>query len=133
MSVLDAGPFYDGYVSFLIDHGQETQAMQIAEFSRARTLAEGMGIDAPKSRIDLHRVQRALHKNEVILAYWLSDNQSYLWIVTPSQTRLLKLPQRSVIDQAVDSYNAQLQERRSLEDSLEAAYCTTCSSSPPKR
>jgi CHAT domain-containing protein/Tfp pilus assembly protein PilF len=117
MSVLDAGPFYDGYVSFLIDHGQETLAMQIAEFSRARTLAEGMGMDAPKSRIDLHQVQRALHKDEVILAYWLSDNQSYLWAVTPSQTRLFKLPQRSAIDQAVDSYNAQLQERRSLEDS----------------
>ncbi|HEY2914980.1 MAG TPA: CHAT domain-containing protein [Candidatus Angelobacter sp.] len=117
MSVLDAGPFYDGYVSFLIDHGQETQAMEIAEFSRARTLAEGMGIDVPKSRIDPHQVQRALRKDELILAYWLSDNQSYLWAVTPSQTRLLKLPQRSVIDQAVDSYNAQLQERRSLEDS----------------
>jgi CHAT domain-containing protein/Tfp pilus assembly protein PilF len=117
MSVLDAGPFYDGYVSFLIDHGQETLAMQIAEFSRARTLAEGMGMDAPKSRIDLHQVQRALHKDEVILAYWLSDNQSYLWAVTPSQTRLFKLPHRSAIDQVVDSYNAQLQERRSLEDS----------------
>lgn len=117
MSVMDAVPFYDGYVSFLIDHGQETQAMQIAEFSRARTLAEGMGMDAPKSRIDLHQVQRALHKNEVILAYWLSDNQSYLWAITPSQARILKLPQRSTIDQAVDSYNAQLQERRSLENS----------------
>jgi CHAT domain-containing protein len=117
MSVMDAVPFYDGYVSFLIDHGQETQAMQIAEFSRARTLAEGMGMDAPKSRIDLHHVQRALHNDEVILAYWLSDNQSYLWAVTPSQARLLRLPERSAIDQAVDLYNAQLQERRSLEDS----------------
>jgi len=117
MSVMDAVPFYDGYISFLIDHGQEEQAMQIAEFSRARTLGEGMGMDAPKSRIDLHHVQHALHKNEVVLAYWLSDNQSYLWAVTASQSRLLKLPQRNVIDQAVDSYNAQLQERRSLEDS----------------
>ncbi len=117
LSFLDAGPFYDGYVSFLIDHGKQTQAMQVAEFSRARTLAEGMSIDAPKSRIDLHQVQHSLHQNEVILAYWLSDNQSYLWVVTPSQTRLVKLPQRSVIDQAVDSYNVQLQERRSLEDS----------------
>jgi tetratricopeptide (TPR) repeat protein len=68
MSVMDAVPFYDGYISFLIDHGQEAQAMQIAEFSRARTLAEGMGIDTPKSRIDLHHVQHALHKDEVVLA-----------------------------------------------------------------
>lgn len=117
MSVLDAGPFYDGYVTFLIDHGHETQAMQVAEFSRARTLAEGMGIDAPKSRIDLHQVQRALKPNEVILAYWLSDTQSYLWAVTPSRNRLFRLPQRRDIDQAVESYNAQIQERRTLEDS----------------
>lgn len=117
MSVLDAGPFYDGYVTFLIDHGHETQAMQVAEFSRARTLAEGMGIDAPKSRIDLQQVQRALKPHEVILAYWLSDTQSYLWAVTPSRNRLFRLPQRRDIDQAVESYNAQIQERRTLEDS----------------
>jgi CHAT domain-containing protein len=117
LSFLDAGPFYDGYISFLIDHGNETQAMQVAEFSRARTLAEGMGIDAPKSRIDVHQVQHSLHQNEVILAYWLSDKLSYLWVVTPSQNRLFRLPRRRDIDQAVESYNAQVQERRNLEDS----------------
>jgi CHAT domain-containing protein len=117
MSFLDAGPFYDGYVSFLIDHGREQQALQIAEFSRARTLAEGMGIDAPRARIDLHRVQRALHPNEVILAYWLADKDSYLWAITPSQTRLFRLPQRRDIDQAVESYSGQVQERRKREDS----------------
>jgi CHAT domain-containing protein len=117
ISFLDAGPFYDGYVSFLIDHGKETQAMQVAEFSRARTLAEGMGIDAPKSRVDLHQVQHSLHQNEVILAYWLSDKQSYLWAITPSQSKFFRLPQRHQIDQALESYNAQVQERRKLEDS----------------
>ena len=117
MSVLDAAPFYDGYVSFLIDHGHDTQAMQVAEFSRARTLAEGMGIDAPKSRLDLHQVQRALRQDEIVLAYWLSDNQSYLWAVTPSRCKLFRLPSRRDIDQAVESYNAQVQERRTLEDS----------------
>ena len=117
MSFLDAGPFYDGYLSFLIDHGKEIQAMQVAEFGRARTLAEGMGIDTPKSRLDLHQIQRALRQNEVILAYWLSDKESYLWAVTPSQNRFFRLPQRRDIDQAVESYNAQVQERRKMEDS----------------
>lgn len=117
ISFLDAGPFYDGYLSFLIDHGKETQAMQVAEFSRARTLAEGMGIDAPKSRLDLHQIQRSLHQDEVVLAYWLSDQQSYLWAVTPSRAKLFRLPPRREIDQAVESYNAQVQERRKMEDS----------------
>jgi CHAT domain-containing protein len=117
MSFLDAGPFYDGYLSFLVDHGKEIQAMQVAEFGRARTLAEGMGIDAPKSRLDLHQIQRALRQNEIILAYWLSDKQSYLWAVTPSQNKFFRLPSRRDIDQAVEFYNAQVQERRKTEDS----------------
>jgi CHAT domain-containing protein/Tfp pilus assembly protein PilF len=117
ISFLDAGPFYDGYVSFLIDRGNETQAMQVAEFGRARTLAEGMGIDAPKSRIDPHQVQRSLGENEVILGYWLSDKQSYLWAVTRANVKLFHLPPKRNIDEAVDSYSAQLQERRKLEDS----------------
>ncbi|HEY2114664.1 MAG TPA: CHAT domain-containing protein, partial [Candidatus Angelobacter sp.] len=117
MSFLDAGPFYDGYLSFLIDHGKETQAMLKAEFGRARTLAEGMDIDPPKSRLDLHQIQRALRHNEVILAYWLSDKQSYLWVVTPSQNKFFPLPPRREIDQAVEFYNAQVQEKRKMEDS----------------
>ena len=117
VSFLDAGPFYDGYLSFLVDHGKETQAMQVAEFGRARTLAEGMGIDAPKSRLDLHQIQHALRQNEIILAYWLSDTQSYLWVVTPSQNTFFRLPPRREVDQAVELYNAQVQERRRMEDS----------------
>ncbi len=117
LSFLDAGPIYDGYVRFLIDHGNENQAMQVAEFSRARTLAEGMDIDVPKSRLDLHQIQRSLLPNEVVLAYWLSDKESYLWAVTPSKFRLFRLPPQHEIGQAVESYNAQLQERRRLEDS----------------
>jgi CHAT domain-containing protein len=117
LSFLDAGAFYDGYVRFLIDHGNGTKAMQIAEFSRARTLAEGLGMDAPKSNLDVHKIQKALQPNEIILAYWLADNESYLWAVTPSATKLFHLPQQHDIAQAIDSYNAQLQERRKLEDS----------------
>lgn len=117
LSFFDAGPFYDGYLSLLVDHGKEMQAMQVAESSRARTLAEGMGIDVPKSGLDLHQIQRALRQNEIILAYWLSDKQSYLWAVTPSQNRFFRLPPQREIDQAVEFYSAQLQERRKMEDS----------------
>jgi CHAT domain-containing protein len=117
LSFLDAAPFYDGYIRFLIDRGNENQAMQIAEFSRARTLAEGMGIDAPKSRLDLHQMQRTLRQNEVVLAYWLSDKESYLWAVSPSQFRLFRLPPQRDIDQAVNLYNKQIQDRLGLENS----------------
>src|SRR4029077_15624939 len=38
ISILDAAPFFDGYVRFLVDHGETTRALQVAEFSRSRTL-----------------------------------------------------------------------------------------------
>jgi CHAT domain-containing protein len=117
LSFLDAAAFYDGYVRFLVNQGKESQAMQIAEFSRARTLAEGIGADAPKSRMDLHQVQRTLRLNEVVFAYWLSDEESFLWAITPSQAKVFRLPPQHKIDQLIESYNAQVQERRKLEDS----------------
>ena len=117
LSFLDAGPVYDDYVHFLIDRGNENQAMQVAEFSRARTLVEGIGIDAPKSRLDLHQVQRSLRPNEVILDYWVSERESYLWAITPSQFRLFRLPPQRDIDQAVNLYNGQIQDGSGVENS----------------
>src|SRR5262249_16526558 len=32
MSILDAWPFYDDYIRFLVNHGREEKALQIAEF-----------------------------------------------------------------------------------------------------
>jgi CHAT domain-containing protein/Flp pilus assembly protein TadD len=117
LSFLDAGPFYDGYVRFLIEHGNVIRAMQVAEFSRARTLIEGLKIDLPKSGLNLQQPQRALRSKEVILAYWLSDKESYLWAVTPTGTKLFHLPPKREIDQTVESYGKQLQDRRPLEES----------------
>jgi CHAT domain-containing protein len=117
LSFLDAAAFYDGYVRFLVNQGREFKAMQIAEFSRARTLAEGMGMDAPKSKLDLHQVQGTLHQNEIVFAYWLADQESYLWAITASQAKLFRLPAQHEIAQLIESYNAQVQERRKLEDS----------------
>jgi CHAT domain-containing protein len=117
LSFLDAGPFYDGYVRFLIDHGNIARAMQVAEFSRARTLVEGLGIDLAKSRINLQQPQRALRPREVILAYWLSEKESYLWAVSAAGTRLFHLPPKRDIDQAVEAYGKQLQDRRPLAES----------------
>jgi CHAT domain-containing protein len=117
LSFLDAGPFYDGYVRFLIDQGSVTRAMEVAEYSRARTLVEGLGIDLSKSRINLQQPQRALRQKEVILVYWLSDKESSLWAVTPAGTKLFRLPQKRDIDQAVESYNKQIHDRLPLEDS----------------
>ena len=117
LSFLDAGPFYDGYVRFLMEHGRTARAMQIAEFSRARTLVEGLGIDLSKPGINLQQPQRAVRPREIILAYWLSEKESYLWAVTPSGTKPFRLAPKHAIDQAVDAYLKQIQDRRPMQES----------------
>ena len=37
--------FYNSYIDFLVEHGRIDDALRIAEHSRARTLAEGLGIN----------------------------------------------------------------------------------------
>ena len=40
-----ASRFYNSYIDFLVEHGRVKDALRIAEHSRARTLAEGLGIN----------------------------------------------------------------------------------------
>ena len=114
-----AGRYYDDYVRFLIDTGQERKAFQVAEFSRARTLEEGVGMKAPvrSSDISISAVQNFLRlHNKTILAYWLARKKSYLWLVSASQFKTFTLVEESKIEPEVDSYNKILVNSGTVED-----------------
>lgn len=113
MSILDAWPFYDDYIRFLIDRGKVDKALQIAEFSRARTLSEAFGINAQQraSSLQVPLVRRFLAaQKQIILAYWLADRQSYLWVVTPVSLHIFPLPGKDEIEQAIQSNDRQILE-----------------------
>jgi hypothetical protein len=40
----NAARIYDDYIHFLVAQGKTNQALQVAEYSRARTLSEGLGL-----------------------------------------------------------------------------------------
>lgn len=108
LSFLSSGiDFYDGYVEFLISRGRTQDALQVAELSRARTLAEGLGT-APKTLSfplrDFHPRQIARGSKGVLLFYWLGQKKSYLWIITPAKVSCLTLPGATQIDPLVKSY-----------------------------
>ena len=108
LSFLSSGiDFYDGYVEFLISRGRTQDALQVAELSRARTLAEGLGT-APKTLSfplrDFHPRQIARGSKGVLLFYWLGQKKSYLWIITPANVSCLTLPGATQIDPLVKSY-----------------------------
>ena len=115
-----SGRYYDDYVSFLSATGQKRKAFQVAEFSRARTLEEGVGIEAPKRPrdISIERIQTFLRQNkkDAILAYWLAAGQSFVWLISPAQFELFPIAPQHEIEQRVDEYNKLLQKIENAEE-----------------
>jgi CHAT domain-containing protein/Tfp pilus assembly protein PilF len=103
--------FYDDYIGFLISRKRAEDALQVAELSRARTLAEGLGA-APKTlSFPLHDFEPreiAQRRKSVLLFYWLGQKQSYLWVITPAKVTCLTLAGATEIDPLVKSYREAL-------------------------
>ena len=92
------------------------EALRVADYSRGRTLAEGLGL-LPKEKtgfqpaaLDAPAVAR--RAVGAIFFYWLGEKQSYLWAITPQKTSLFTLPPGAEIDAAVQRYREALRGRR---------------------
>jgi CHAT domain-containing protein len=107
----NASRIYDDYIHFLIARGKTDQALQVADYSRARTLAEGLGILPTGTSFapdPLNPQQAARRAGGAILFYWLGEKQSYLWAITPQKTSWFQLPPATEIDAAVQRYRKAL-------------------------
>jgi CHAT domain-containing protein len=117
----NATHLYDDYVHFLVEQGKTRKALQVADYSRAQTLMEGLGLLHHNSTfhptpVNAQQVSRLARS--AILFYWLGPAESYLWAVTPHQTALFRLPPESEIDALVQRYRKALTGPR---DVLETA------------
>jgi len=109
----NAAQIYDDYVHFLIARGKSDEALRWADYSRARTLAEGLGL-LPRSdstalappAVKPQEVSR--RAKGVLLFYWLGEKQSYLWAITPRKTNLFPLPAGADIESLVERYRKDL-------------------------
>ncbi len=102
---------YEDYVHFLVENKKPEEALRWADFSRARTLAEGLGLlvyGASTGPPPLNQQQIARQAGGTILFYWLGEKQSYLWDITPLKTSLFTLPPGPQIDAAVRRYRQAL-------------------------
>jgi tetratricopeptide (TPR) repeat protein len=112
---VNAARIYDDYIRFFVNTRKPNEALQIAEYQRGRTLAEGLGVlqkgttfkpDALNAQAIARRV------GGTILFYWLGEKQSYLWAITPTKTSIFSLPQKSEIEPVAQRYRKALSEQQ---------------------
>jgi CHAT domain-containing protein/Tfp pilus assembly protein PilF len=109
---------YDDYIHFLVANHRTAEALLYADFSRAQTLAEGLGLLKKDSTCEVPNLdprRAASLAQSAILFYWLGQNQSYLWTITPQETNLFELPSSLEIHAAVQGYENMLEQQSGLE------------------
>jgi CHAT domain-containing protein/Flp pilus assembly protein TadD len=115
----NASRIYDDYVYFLVAQGKADEALQVAEYSRGRTLTEGLGLLQKGTSFKLEPLnaqQIAGRAGGTVLFYWLGEEQSYLWAITPQKIKLFPLPPAAEIKARVERYRkAIIDQRESLQ------------------
>jgi len=109
----NATPIYDDYIHFLVKQGRAEEALAAADQSRAQTLAQGLGLLTDKHSLKpaaLRVDEIARNRDATILFYWLGEQQSYLWAITPKQTTFFPLPAQREIAPLIDRYRKSLLE-----------------------
>jgi CHAT domain-containing protein/Tfp pilus assembly protein PilF len=120
MSFLDEDPFYDSYVRFLVAQGRSLDGLKIAERGRAQILSQAFSETLGKqSAFDLLRVQAVLkRRDQIALAYLLTNDESFVWVITPKQLRVISLAPHKTIGRQVEAYNREILDHpRPIEDS----------------
>jgi CHAT domain-containing protein len=121
-AVRDNTPVYDGYVVFLIAQKRFADALHLAQLGRARTLLLDEEEPTAKTPIAddgkawLSKIQHYLAREKsVLLSYFESADECYLWTVTASQLRLSSLGiKQPDLDNLIDSYQQEIQQHLPL-------------------
>jgi CHAT domain-containing protein len=122
--IRDNTPVFDGYVAFLVGHQQKEKALQVAQMGRARTLMPDIGGQRRpiNTQAWVAAIQQYLRRNHaVLLSYFASNKDCYLWTLTGTQLRLspLGIPGPD-LDTLIDSYKAAIQRHAPLDESSAA-------------
>jgi CHAT domain-containing protein len=125
-SLRDNTPVYDGYVAFLIAQKQYARALHVAQLGRARTLLLGEEKKpttkppaADDAQVWLAKIHRYLARDKaVLLSYFETNDECYLWTVTANQLRLSPLGIKGPdLDTLIDSYAQEIQQHLPLASS----------------
>jgi CHAT domain-containing protein/tetratricopeptide (TPR) repeat protein len=103
--------FYGDYIDFLVAQGRVNDALEVAELGRAHTLVASSD-SAPGSFAlpikGFRPMETARRLHTIFLSYWLGNRKSYLWLVTPTQTKIFTLPPQAQLDPLVQAYRREM-------------------------
>lgn len=104
--------FFQQYVDALMEQGQSVRALQVAEYSRARVLAERLGSSQQKiAAVDAMKFQEfARAKRATLVSYWLAPRRSFVWVVRPEGIQHAVLPGEGKITELVASFRRLVEE-----------------------
>ena len=104
---------YDDEIHFLVAQGAVDKALQLADDSRAQTLAEGLGLlnqrKYSKGSVVTKAIAMAAKANAIILFYWLGPKYSYLWIIGEGRIKMIPLPPAAKVESLVRNYREELE------------------------
>jgi CHAT domain-containing protein/tetratricopeptide (TPR) repeat protein len=116
LSYLSGGiDFYSDYVDFLVRRNRPLDALRVAETSRARMLLEGLSVDQKSSSHAMPVVQPqqlAKRLQATLLFYWVGQDHSYLWAITPVKTQRFEIPKASDLEPLAASYSKTIHDLR---------------------
>ena len=106
--------FYQDYVTFLIGNGEGSEALDVADSSRAAVLRESLTGTAqvPVDKVEARTRTVAHRASCIFLFYWLAPKQSFLWVIGPNTTKVVPLPPEQSIRQDVESYSYLIQQEK---------------------
>lgn len=121
-----AADVFGSYVDYLVSLGRFDEALSVTEEVRTQTLEEGLGARPHGTNADPRAVARA--HGATILSYWLGDERSFVWRITPENVTVDVLPAASAIETVIEAYRRQIRRPdgslRILAEDGEALYRT---------
>lgn len=97
--------FYRAYVRFLLAHGEQERALEVADTSRSRLLTEiTQSATLPGAGTASAFREIAARTGAVLLSYWLDPKESRVWVAGPRGISSIALAPADQITALVETY-----------------------------
>ncbi len=101
------------YIDFLVDQKASAEtSLKVAETFRAQRLAERLHYEKTPPQEKLKAIASA--RDAIILSYWITKHNAYLWATNARQTKIFVLRDLQNLDRDIQNHNLDIADQRDL-------------------